>query len=355
MEVSETGSAHGPAERAVKLLTFTIALLTAMPLAAHHSNAEYDRSTVTELEGVIARVIWRNPHVGLELDVNNADGSVTRWVMGAADLASTLRRGVPEDAFQVGQQVRVAGYASSRRAANMLVTNVQVPDGREILLTGFSESRWNEQTLGGGNWVAAAGVGEAGSQDIFRVWTLDSTRRPGFADNPPLTEMARAGWAAYENTDDPALQCAQLGMPRVVTVTGPHPIAFAQRGDDILFLGEYFDTRRVIHMNETDIPGSVALSPLGYSIGHWEGETLVVDTARINYPWFDISGLAGIPQTHAVTMTERYSLNSDGTELHLDVLIRDPGTFTQTLAVENYAVWKWRPDIEILPYQCETD
>lgn len=341
----------------MKTITAIVLLLLAtLPAAAHHSNAEYDRTTVTELEGTIARVIWRNPHVGLELDVTNADGSTTRWVMGAADLAGTLRRGVPAGTFEAGMFVRVAGFASSRRAANMLVTNVLLPDGREILLTGFSEPRWDAETLGGGSWVNAAAVGEAGQEDsIFRVWTLDRTRRPDFADDPPLTDFAQAGWEAYENTDDPALLCAPLGMPRVITQTGPHPIAFERREDNILLRGEYFDVERVIHMNEERIPPTAPLSPLGYSIGRWDDDVLVVETARIDYPFFDISGLAGVPQTESVFIEERFYLNGDGTELHMDFRVSDPGTFTRTLAVTDYATWKWRPQIDIHPYRCETD
>ena len=338
--------------------TFTcivLLLLASWSASAHHSNAEYDRTQVVELDGIIARVIWRNPHVGLELDISNADGTTTRWVMGAADLAGTLRRGVPEGTFQVGQRVTVAGFASTRRAANMLVTNVLLPDRREILLTGFSEPRWNTTTVGGGSWVLAADVGEVGADDIFRVWTLERARRPEFADNPPLTDFARTGWAAYEDTFDPALQCAPLGMPRVITQTGPHPIAFERRGDDILLSGEYFDVERLIHMGEERISPTAPLSPQGYSIGRWEDDVLVVETSRINYPFFDIAGLAGIPQTESVFITERYYLNEDGTELHMDFYASDTGTFTEAIAIEDYATWKWRPEIQIQPYQCEVD
>ena len=356
MEIPAPGSTGGSAGRAMKTLScIVLLLLAALPASAHHSNAEYDRTSVVELEGIIARVIWRNPHVGLELDVTNADGSMTRWVMGAADLAGTIRRGVPEGTFQAGQRVTVAGFASTRRAANMLVTNVLLPDGREILLTGFSEPRWNTTTVGGGSWVLAADVGEAGSGDIFRVWTLERARRPAFADNPPLTDFARAGWAAYEDTFDPALQCAQLGMPRVITQTGPHPIAFERRGDDILLIGEYFDVERLIHMDGQGIPPGTPLSPLGYSIGRWDDDVLVIETSRIDYPFFDIAGLAGIPQTESVFITERYFLNDDGTELHMDFSVSDPGTFTEALLVEDYATWKWRPEIQVQPYRCETD
>ena len=209
--------------------------------------------------------------------------------------------------------------------------------------------------IGGGDWAAAADVGEGGNQDIFRVWTLASTNRPDFADNPPLTAAARTTWQAYDSTDDPALRCQQLGMPRVITQTGPHPVAFEQRGDDIVLRGEYFDVERLIHMGEQQIPDNVRNTPLGYSVGRWEDGTLVVNTARINYPYFDISGLAGIPQSRDVAIEERYYLSPDGTELHMDFSISDPAVFTETLTVENYQTWLWRPDIVIMPYACQTD
>lgn len=337
--------------------TFFFLFISLIPClaGAHHSNAEYDRSTVTELEGVISRVIWRNPHVGLWVDVKTDNGETQTWRMEAADLASTLRRGVPEGTFQEGQEVRFAGYASNRRTAHMLVTNVQLPGGQEVLLTRFAGPRWSNNPIGGGDWAAAAAVGNAQDRSLFRVWTLDSTERPDFADNPPLQRGALQAFETYDTYEDPALQCEQLGMPRVITQTGPHPIEFVDRGESILLRGEYFDVERVIHMNETSIPNTVPSSPLGYSIGRWEGEVLVVETGRINYPWFDIAGLAGIPQSTSVRIEERFYLNTDGTELHMGISITDPNTFTETLRVQDYATWLWRPDIVILPYQCETD
>ncbi|MBT5484220.1 MAG: hypothetical protein HOH14_09385 [Gammaproteobacteria bacterium] len=335
-----------------------VILLSNVPAVvfAHHSNAEYDRSTVTELEGEITRVIWRNPHVGLWVDVTDETGQSLIWRMEAADLLGTQRRGVESGTFSVGQQVKIAGYASTRRAAHMLVTNVLLPDDTEVLLTGNARARWSENILGGGNWAVAADVGSAYQRlGIFRVWTLDRTSRPSFSDSPPLTDSARQGWEQYDSYDDPALQCVRLGMPRVMTVTGPHPIAFVDRGAVILLQGEYFDVEREIHMTEDVIPASAPLSPLGYSIGRWQGDTLIVNTSRVNYPLFDISGLAGIPQSTAVAFEERFTLSEDKTQLHYDISISDPEMFTETVLAEDYAVWKWRPEIEIMPYQCEVD
>lgn len=331
-------------------------VLAVCPLQAHHSNAEYDRSALVELQGVIARVIWRNPHVGLALDVRDEAGETTRWTLGAADLAGTLRRGVPEGTFRTGQRVRVAGYASTRRPANMLVTNVLLPDGREVLMTGFAEPHFSGSTLGGGNWVAAAAVGsDIVGQDIFRVWTLERTARPAFTANPPLTPLGRQALLAYDPFDDPALRCESIGMPRIITRTGPHPIAFVKRGADILQRIEYFDAERIIHMDRDTMPANVGDSPLGYSIGHWDGDALVVETAHVDYPYFDINGLEGAPQGPGARFLERYTLAADGTELHMDISVTDPETFTRMVVADDYAVWKWRPDIRIMPYDCRTD
>lgn len=338
---------------------FTIHFFSTGVVFGHHSNAEYDRTVLTELEGVITRVIWRNPHVGLWVEVAGENGQQAIWRMEAADLASTLRRGVPRGTFHNGQKVKFAGYASTRRDAHMLVTNVLIMEGQqeqEVLLTRFAGPRWTDNPIGGGDWVAAAEVGIANqSSGIFKVWTLDVTNTPLFSDNPPLTDSAREVWESFDNYADPALQCQQLGMPRVITATGPHPIAFVDQGDTILLQGEYFDVERQIHMDQQTIPNSTVHSPLGYSIGHWEGETLVVNTARVSYPWFDIRGLAGIPQSNEVSFEERFFLNEDETELHMDITINDPLSFTETLKVQDYSVWKWRPNIVIMPYQCEVD
>jgi hypothetical protein len=238
----------------------------------------------------------------------------------------------------------------------MLVTNVLLPDGRELLLTGFSEPHFSGNTLGGGNWVAAADIGGGtGRLDLFRVWTLERTARPAFTEDPPLTPLARQARQTYDPFDDPALSCAQIGMPRIITRTGPHPIEFVDQGDTILLRIEYFDAERLIHMNRDSMPVSVADSPLGYSIGHWDGDVLVVETAHVNYPYFDINGLEGVPQGPGARFTEKFYLAAGGTELHMDFSVTDPATFTRMVVAEDYAVWKWRPGIHIMPYDCQVD
>jgi len=319
--------------------------------SAHHSTAEYDRGSVLELEGEVIQAIWRNPHVGLTIRVVEEDGSATDWKMEAADFTGTMRRGVPNEAFKVGDFVRVAGNPSTRREGRMLVTNVLLPDDTEVLLV-RTEPRWSQRYVGGGDWIidapaasAAPGIG------IFRVWTLDSTVEPGFAADPPLTPQARQAHDKWDPFDDPALRCMPIGLPRVMTRTGPHPIEFVDRGDTILLRGEYFDIERVIHVTDAR-EVDPAFGPLGYSIGRWEGESLVVDTTHVDYPYFDIRGLEGVPQSRDVSLRETFRLGDSGDTLIYSITVVDPASFLDPLVAEDYAVWRWRPGVTVEPYEC---
>jgi hypothetical protein len=326
---------------------------------AHHSRAEFNTREPIELEGEVVRVIWRNPHVGLEIRVDGADGASEHWTMDAGDLIGTVRRGVPDNMMlEPGDPVRVAGFRSSTRSGRMMVTNVLPPNGIEVILVG-NEARWSERTVGGNAWIVdESAQPEREPNGIFRVWTLQSTARPPFVDDPPLTAAARAALDAWNPLDDPALQCVSIGMPRAITRTGPHPIEFvAQPNGDIHVLMEYFDLVRVIHMDENAAAraASAAPSALGYSVGRWDNGELVVTTTRVNWPYFDIRDLDFVPQSEAVEIVERFRLSPDATELTMDITVTDPAAFTAPLVANDYSVWRYRPGVRVEPYNCTLD
>jgi len=334
-------------------LCATAFLIVASRASSHHSNAEYDREVVLELEGRVVEAVWRNPHVGLTVRVENEDGSSTDWVMEAADYTGTMRRGVPDRAFEVGDWVRFAGNPSTRREAHMLVTNVLLSDGVEVLLV-RTQPRWSDRFVGGGEWIIAKdAVESAAASGIFRVWTLASTNEPSFASDPPLTASARRGYDSYDVFDDPALRCEPIGLPRVMTRTGPHPIELVDRGEIIVLRGEYFDVEREIHMQPVEEIGELPFTRVGYSVGQWEEGALKVHTTHIDYPYFDIRGLEGVPQSRNVEITEVFRLDEGTQTLHYDITVADPETFTEPVIAEDYAVWEWRPGVAVMPYNCQ--
>ena len=73
------------------------------------------------------------------------------------------------------------------------------------------------------------------------------------------------------------------------------------------------------------------MSNLGYSVGYWEDNTLVVETSHIDWPFFDRLGTS---QTKAIEILERFTLSEDERRLDYRVTILDPETFTGPATIE---------------------
>src|SRR5580704_6136592 len=81
--------------------TLSIALLTAWPLAAHHTPlSEFDFTKPVTLKGVVTRVEWIHPHAWIYIDVKDASGNVVSWQVELAAVNSLARKGVTKDSFK---------------------------------------------------------------------------------------------------------------------------------------------------------------------------------------------------------------------------------------------------------------
>lgn len=334
-----------------------VAIAAPTRVAAHHSVAEYDDDTIVEAVGTVVDVLWRNPHVRLTISTEDFDGETTVWELEGMGVMRLDRAGIPRDLVGVGATVRFAGNPSRRRDRRMYVTNVLMPDGQEILLRTTAVPRWSGDTDDVISIRRSAITPEQAAADrpegIFRVWVPASNRPPDWAEDPPLTDAAAAARAAYDPiTDDPLLDCTPPGMPRVISRSGGHPIRFVERGRDIVLTNEYFGLDRLIDMDPATDPGSLAATPLGHSTGRWEGASLVVTTTGIDWPWFQLYGLEGVPQSPAMQIVERFTPNADYTELRYDLGATDPAIFTRTVVAENYVTFRWEPGLTFLPYEC---
>src|SRR5262245_6658628 len=98
--------------RAVSILVPTIALATlAVSLAsAHHSQAEFDRSKVLSLEGVVTRVKWVNPHMWIYLDVKDENAKTINWGIEGTGSASMANSGITPAILKLGDTVRIKAY-----------------------------------------------------------------------------------------------------------------------------------------------------------------------------------------------------------------------------------------------------
>jgi hypothetical protein len=309
-------------------LLLATALLVSSGAQAHHSMTHFS-DEFTEMEGTLVEIKWRNPHIYFYLEVEQENGSNRVWQMEAGTIYMVGRGGVTRDMFNVGEKVRVAGNMSTVYDNKFWLTNVLLPDGREVLVVGQGSPRWTNELVGGREqWTNVALLTDDNAKQgdgFFRVWSPPSGyyNTPKDPDELPLSQIAtdaaiEAGksWNPFEFDDN----CELPGLPRVNF--GPHPHQFIDEGDRILLHAEEFAVTRTIHMNTDLIAEDQPYSPLGFSVGRWENEnTLVVDSSRVNFPYMT---LGGIGQSDQMTLHEVYTLSEDETQMHYRVTLRDP-------------------------------
>jgi len=342
----------------MKLLITVFALMaTYLPLtvSAHHSTSEYDRSAMVEVDGVVARKFWRNPHVIFHIATTQG-GEEVEWVIEGSSVSGQDRRGITSDVINVGDSVTVAGYASTRRDNNMNMQNILLANGQELMLSGNGTPRWPDvqQAAVGATGPTAAQIAEAEAtaDGLFRTWSWGRLF-PGwwFFGDPdafPLTDAALEKFSRWnEYTDNPQLECISPGMP--LTMGNPYPIAFTQVDENTIVMQAHeFDVTRIIHLNAEPVP-TAEESNMGYSVGYWEDDnTLVVDTANINYPYFNRVGISSGPD---LTTHERFVIDDAAGEMHYFLTINDPWALTEPY--EKEMLWIWTPGTQVGTYGCE--
>jgi hypothetical protein len=123
-------------------------------------------------------------------------------------------------------------------------------------------------------------------------------------------------------TLDPEIKCYLPGVPRATYM--PYPFQIIQTPTYIMMVYTYARGVRTVYMtNQTEAPAD---SWMGWSNGHWEGETLVIDTTGFNdQTWFD---RAGNFHSDALHVVERITA-TDADHLQYDATIEDPNVFTR--------------------------
>lgn len=329
----------------MRYVAFILAL-GVLPVAgsAHHSVIGiYSRDSVTVIEGEVTNVSWRNPHV--LFTVITDDGEV--WEVESAPPIELGRYGITQDLIKEGERYRVAGDPSRRDNNAIYATNILLPSGVEIVTyPDRATPRWSNRTLQrGGERViseSAAGAAEENADGLFRVWAGNL----GIEWDAKFTDAAIAARNEWDpSRDDGRLLCIPPGM--VDAIVSPFPIELVKDGQDIVIRMEQWDGVRRVHMSNSIPSEDVLPSPMGHSVGHWEGDTLVVSTNRIDWPFFDD---LGTPQSEDVEIIERFSMTEDEQQLLWEATITDPAYLAEPAIVRQQ--YDWVPGVEIEIYNC---
>jgi hypothetical protein len=309
---------------------------------AHHAAAGlYDRSTLVAVSGKIESVFWRNPHVHLSIAV---DGVV--WDVETGSVNTLERMGVTADRFVVGERIDVSGYAGRGGRKILFAQEMVAANGESLPLGGGGGGDITQRYARPEQVAAGLALDSGPATDIFRVWVPSLLPNTGAGRTTfPLTPAALAARQAWDPANDPVLRCVPPGMP--AAMDNPYPIEFERSGDDIVVHLEEWDGSRTIHMKPPPSAPAAPRSPMGHSVGRFEGSTLVVDTDRIDYPYFDD---LGTPQSADMKVRERFTLLPAERRLTWEAEIVDPQTFTETVVMR--IEWRWIPGHEIKPFDC---
>lgn len=146
-------------------------------------------------------------------------------------------------------------------------------------------------------------------------------------------------------TDDPVERCYLAGVPRTTYL--PYPFQILQTADTVVLLSEYVHTWRWIPTKKVDRYEGYD-SWMGDSRGHWEGNTLVVETAGFNdSTWLDHSGNY---HSDAMKVTERFTRTSTDT-MDYEATIDDPKVFTRPWKIR-MPLYRKKDMVRVLEDEC---
>jgi hypothetical protein len=193
-----------------------------------------------------------------------------------------------------------------------------------------------------------------GHPDLSGVWTtqpgytgnIAKDLKPGEVSFQPWAEALYNHRVSNEGKEDPQAYCVLSGVPRENVV--PYPFKILNSKGEIIILYEALHSYRQIFMDGRPLPKDPNPAWMGYSVGHWDGDTLIIESKGfVDNNWLDNSGHPG---TEALRLTEKLRRTDFG---HIDVqmVIDDPKAYTKPWTVR--LTFTANPDTELIEYVCD--
>ena len=197
---------------------------------------------------------------------------------------------------------------------------------------------------------AGAAAAEGTRADLDGVWLFYGAQVP---EDPGLTPAGLQKLEQYDPLrDDSDTSCKPVTFTNIMHTPSP-PIEIRQRGGRVEIDYEFMDVHRRVPLagSLADVPYTVAEHPhMGRSIGRYEGDELVVDTADVKAGYLDTLGFPGLPQSAQMRTEERFI--PDGDRLRVVVTHHDPVYYVQPMVMTYDFV---RVDTEIMPWGCSLE
>jgi hypothetical protein len=191
-----------------------------------------------------------------------------------------------------------------------------------------------------------------GKPDLSGLWNPETKFLVNLAADlkdvpmrPAALELVNQRKNGGRAKEEPDANCLPQGVPKIDAA--PVPWKLVQGPRQVTILYEAFTLFREIFTDGRDLPPDPNPTWLGYSVGHWEGDSLVVESRGFNgKAWLD---QMGHPASDALHVTERFRRKDFGT-LELEITIDDPKMYTQPWTVTEHP--RLLADTELLEFNC---
>lgn len=322
---------------------------------AHHgSNAQFDQSETIELAGIVTEIHWVNPHAYVDFDVTDEDGSVANWHCEMRAAAVLKRSGWTKDMFAPGTHIDVEGVPARSDEHTCYIRNLRL-DGGPVIMR-YEQLDESEQEFDPADRPAVLPNGQpnitgnwAAPQRLLQEGEMGKRSMIGFRGY--LYEQTEAGKAAAANfdvvEDNPRFHCQAVNIIRD-WIFDQHVNRIEQTDDTVTLTYGFMDIVRTIHLDMDEHPADIAPSRAGHSIGHWEGNTLVVDTVGFEPGFLD--GRFGIMHSDRLHVVERFEFDPEQLAIVRDYTGEDPLYLAEPFDSRDAV---FLTDTPYEPYDCE--
>jgi hypothetical protein len=333
-------------------------LVAAGGAAAHHSFApHFDADKPVRITGTILEYEQRNPHAYLHVEAVDENGRSREYVCESHGVTQLARNGITPEMLTTGRTVTLTGSQARRDPYMCFFDTVRLDDG---IVHNVNGPRGIRDTEAGPGQRAAA---EPRRSDIFGTWLLVPARRSTSGPQPMMAYLTEAGRAAVEAydpfVDDPTFRCDPVAIRRVWFAPGTPLAILREANGDIVLRHEWMDVERIIHMNTTGHPADGPRTSLGHSIGRFENDTLVIETANYSEgvlsQYVEVPGepTRGLLHSDQLRSTERVAFDAESNRLSVTITLDDPVFYTRPFDPVSA---RYAPsELEIRPFGCRPE
>lgn len=365
-----------------RLISLAIALTFVGPLevAAHHSAVAFDKENSITVSGIVTRFVWRNPHMAINMEVTDESGEKVLWKIEGPGTTVLSRQGFNRQSINNGDKISVVVNPMKTGKPGGLLLAITLADGtKHATSEDYSEAptpaaqarrtipslldyepppageTWQQREAKTrpailpmiGNDPRQTGPGALDPEtlakdwpeapfDLTGTWAFRGEQDWGtnygvyeFKPHPQWTEKGQKIYDEYQEYAkagkrfaEPTAQCYPAGMPRLMTRYGS--LMMMQYPTAIFMVSRLNNEYRAVWLDGRDREPAASSDPNwnGESLGHWEGDTLVVETTGFT----DENHLIqqGVFTGNQLKIIERIKVINNGNTMVTEYIMTDP-------------------------------